>query len=427
MAFTIGRAGRSSPLLLNDPSVWAVQAGKVTLRVLSKVTPVSDAMRLRDQLLGYQDNQDEPVVPVIVDSEPRLTGYYHVTGVQLDTTPELVGLGLVEAFVSLEAMKGFAQPSFESILTDALLSNSVGAVIGDHAPFHAYPAVATEYAQELLIGGYATSTRSSSDGTMNVWCKAAGDATPMITTAHFYLAPSDYYVGAATIEQGSPLQPVVGEAVQPDLVNWRLSNGLVRVTPSATPGKIDVAHWKGAAWAAAKTYKFTEGNGGRGLITGWSGFTVTKNSPEECCLRLSATCAGGPSSPIYIDLSLHRGDRMVRGFVASKWTGGAPEWSVFRDAVEASTAITYGAVTAGGIRATANDADGNRFVLLLYQCSSTNDLVNGGITQSASISQTDFAIGSEIGGSGAAAIDTATVLARQYIAAQIEAQRLVGR
>lgn len=425
MSLRIGRVtGLAEP---TEPPGWTNNVdGSVSIVGNYRATSITDGLVKRDQLLGYQFNGDEPIVPVIMDNESRVTGYYRVLDVAIATDKfTRLGGNLYSFQINLEPVRGFSQPIFESILNDALLTNSVGAVIADHAPFHAYPAITTEYAMALILGGYATSTRSSADGNVSLWCKAAGDPVPMTTTARFYTTPANFYIGAATIEQGTTLAPVVGQSMLADVVNWRLSNGMVRITPNATPGKLDVAHWKGAAWATAKTYKISEDV--RGLINGFTAVTILRNSVEECILRLSCTTTTGPGV-VFIDISLRRGDRLARLYLTTQPPGGTPHWSIFRDSVEAATAITYGAVTLGGIRATANDADGNRYVLLSYQTGSpTNDLVNGGITQTAAPYSMDFGIGSEIAGSGAAAIDTATVLARNYIAAQTESQRIVSR
>lgn len=418
-------------VVVNEPTSWASISTsgsgiQVTVTGSYQAASLADGLVRRDQILGLANDRDVAVIPVIMDGEPRVSGYYRVLNTSCETDEFVRQKGNLYDFqIVLQPVMGFSQPIFESILNDALLTNSVGAVIGDHAPFHAYPALTTEYAMGLILGGYATSTRSSADGNMSVWCKAAGDPVPMTTYARFYVPPSSFYVGAAMIEQGSPLQPVVGSFPVADLVNWRLSNGMVRVTPNATPGKLDVAHWKGAAWAAAKTYKISEDI--RGLINGFTAVTVLRNSVEECIVRLSCTTASG-LGVVFIDIALRRGDRTARLYLTTQPPGGTPHWSIFRDTVEAATAITFGAVTLGGIRASVNDADGNRYVLLSYQTGSpTSDLVNGGITQTAAPYLMDFCIGSEIGGSGAAAIDTAVVLARQYVAAQTEEMRVVAR
>lgn len=424
---SIGRAGRSSPLLLNNPSVWAVQGGNgspqtITLRVISTVSTPADALRLRDQLLGYIDNWDEPIVPVIVNAEPRLTGYYRVTGIQIDTDPVLVGLGTFTADVSLEPVMGFAQPIMESIVSGALLTNAVGAVLGDVIGFHASPVVALNDYTSTGGGTLAFPTPRKVD--------VAGTPTSMrfvyspTTLSHnsrFSCDPTKFYDGAATFEQGAALQPVVGRyMVQADIVNWRLSNGLVRVTPNSSNATLDISHYNGVSWSPIKTWVLTQGGAGWGT---WNAITVLRNSVEETIVRLTGPSQSGGIGLVTIDISLRRGDRMVRFYISH--TGTAVNWRFSRSVVEAATAITYGAVTLGGIRATATDADGNRYVLVSYGAASTTDLVNGGIVQAGPFNSADFGVGSTIGAGSSP--DDATSLAKEYLAAQAETQRVVPR
>ncbi len=434
MAFTIGRAGRGSTsgtaLALNDPSSWANasfgssikgQGGDITLHGWIQNATPAQALVLRDQLLGYQDNMDEPIVPVVCDSEPRLTGYYTVTGVEITTDPTAIATGNLEYTVGLQPTTPFANPFLECIVNGALLTNAVGAVLGDVHAFHAAPSAATEYSYAGVLSTFYT--RASADG--NIIFLDTG--TTLSSIARLGIAPSNYYIGAATFEQGSPLQPVVGRGMaQADVVNWRLSNGLVRVTPNvANPGRLNVSHYNGSTWSATVNYAITASAGGI-TFTGWNSLVVLRNSVEETCIRLSvATSAGTTAGVVTLDISLRRGDRIARLFLSSTQS---LSWRIARTTVEAATAITYGAVTLGGIRATVNDGDSNRYVLLFYQTATpVNDLVNGSITGGASSTTADFGIGSAIGGSTAAAPDRPADLANQYIAAQAESQRVVAR
>jgi hypothetical protein len=154
---------------------------------------------------------------------------------------------------------------------------------------------------------------------------------------------------------------------------------------------------------------------------------VFRNSVEEVIIHLGCTVNFGINwGRVGVDLALRRGDRIVRGFLSSD---SQSNWQVARNTTEAATAITYGAVTLGNIRATANDGDGNRYVLITDQTATpVSDLGNGSLTQNAATNNTfDFGIGSEIGGSGAAHPNWAQDLAQQYIATQIEEQRVVIR
>jgi hypothetical protein len=404
-------------MLLNPPETWSQTGTTITVQGRTPVTPNTDAVRLRDQLLGYLNNWDEPIVPLIFTTEPRLTGYYSVLDVSVPTDQNALSVGLLSYSLTLQALTGFTQPAMESVVSGALLTNVVGAVSGDVVQFHAVPSVAVEYFRGQ---GGSLLTRSSADGNMLFTTSGL-----IGSTASFYVAPPNFYVGAATVEQGSPLQPLVGRVfTQTDLVNWRLSNGLVRITPNATAGKLDISHWKGAAWATAKTYQFT-GTVTAGLINGFIAVTVLRNSVEECILRLGCTVAVGINwGRVNLDISLRRGDRIARIFLSST---AQDQWQVARSTAEAATAITYGAVTLGAFRATANDADGNRYVLASYQSAATSDLVNGKLTENATVNTMDVGIGSEIAGSAAIVPDRAVDIAQQYLAAQSESQRIVLR
>jgi hypothetical protein len=411
MALTLGRAGKT--LALPEPSLWDNQNGRVTVRGSFQLSPVTDSLRLRDQLLGYQDNWDEPIVPVVVGSEPRLTGYYRVLGVYISTDVEALNSGWVRYEMALQQVMGFTQPLFESIISGSLLTNAVGAVLADVMGFHTVPTIpgtGADYSEQPVTNNY--SARTSADGSVDFYYSPSA----LSGSAHSMCPPVNFYTGAATFEQGSPLQPVVGRGLaQPDLVNWRLSNGLVRVT-WVSSSILGVSHYNGSTWSAVKQYAFSS------PAVGPTSISILRNSVEETTMRMSAVAGG--NNTLNVDISLRRGDRIVRIYMSSSFSI-TPK--IARGTAEAATAITYGAVTLGGFRATANDGDGNRYVLLSYQSAATSDLVNGALTRGASGTSFDIGIGSEIGGSGATVPNRAVDIAQQYLAAQSESQRIVSR
>lgn len=138
---------------------------------------------------------------------------------------------------------------------------------------------------------------------------------------------------------------------------------------------------------------------------------VLRNAPEVCVIRLGCTVAYGYDwGRTYLDLRLRRGDRNVEGTLVS---AAQSDWGVAFSGVTACTART------GGIRVTANDADGNRYVLAQADAI-TSDLVNGSIRQTAATYNVyPFMVSSEIGGSGVAAssLDVAQNLIYTYMAA----------
>jgi hypothetical protein len=393
--FSIGRVGKTAPLLLAAPGAWERSGRQITLTSTSTVLPAL-APLLRDQLLGYIENGDEQKVPVISTADPRLTGYYRIVDVDIDTDPDLISNGSVAARITLEMVSGFTQPMLEGVVPGTLLTNAVGGVFADG------PIAVFTYGFHDIFGGTYYGTTVS-----------ARHAVP----------PASFYVGAATLEQGNPLYPVVGrDLVQPDVANWRLSNGLVRVTPNAIASRLDISHYNGSIWST-KTYTLKDG--AAPLVTGWNSLTVLRNSVEETIIRL--TSGVGMLDILSLDISLRRGDEIARLYFATTLSNGH-NYAVARITAEASTAVAVGAITKGMIRATSNDADGNRFVIFSVQnANPTNDLVNGAVTNTASPMAADFGIGSEIGGSGSAVPNRAVDLGGQYLAAQDETQRVVAR
>jgi len=206
--------------------------------------------------------------------------------------------------------------------------------------------------------------------------------------------------------------------VQADTTNWQISNSLVRVAPNAAAGGFDISTFV-ATWKL-KTYAFGL-SAGAGL-GGVSSVMVLRNSPEECSIRIASGGWFANTGRTYIDIALRRGDRLARFYVSSDVTN---IWQIRRSAAEAGSAITFGAVTAGGIVATAADGNGEKYVMLSYQAVTVSDLVNGKLTLNAAGKTMDFAIGTTPSGAGAP--DNAVSLAGQYLAAQAESQRIVAR
>ena len=125
-------------------------------------------------------------------------------------------------------------------------------------------------------------------------------------------------------------------------------------------------------------------------------------------------------------MTLRRGSRFVE--CVYHWTGSAVILRVGRNVTEASSVMDTptGATGPLGIRATSNDGDGNRFVVGT-NVAHTNDLTNGTLVTTAAANVHRFFIGSEIGGTGAAANDDDTDLQLQWVGQFNERTRAVLR
>lgn len=380
----------------------------VSLSGITSVDP-TEALYQLDQILGLM-NEDEPVVPLTYTGTSRVDGFYRV--ISTSVSPGRLPNGAFRWSMSLQRVPGFTSPLFQSTLVGTVRANGLGIISGD--AWHSVPLAASEYGPLDQTDASAIVTRSA-DGVDMLFRALPGGPN---RTIQYYLTPSSYYNGAAMLEVGTTLRTVVGRQVQNSPVDWRLSNGLVRVTPGAS-GRINVSHYDGTQWDTTKTFTITvEGL----LIASFTNLTVLRNSPEETIIRLSAQATGTVQPPMRLDIALRRGSRIVN-CTTTAVLGGTQTAVIARFVAEASTALT------GGLRATSNDASGNRFILLSGRKTAT-DLVNGSITVT-SLSATKpvhpFCIASEVGGTGAAAHDTAANIQDQYFMAQAERVMVVAR
>ncbi|MEU5197292.1 hypothetical protein AB0G86_25125 [Streptomyces scabiei] len=131
-------------------------------------------------------------------------------------------------------------------------------------------------------------------------------------------------------------------------------------------------------------------------------------------VRLVASRSPGRTQ---LDLTMHRGSRVVEGYLQSGSSA-----TLVTQLVSAETNVNTAA--SGYLTATSNDADGNRFV-----CGSARTFTgstNGTLTKS-SATFLDFFIGAVIGGGSAVSGDAATDIRNQYIASMAESTYVVRR
>lgn len=433
---SIGRAGLDSGVTIEDPQTQEINGDQITWTGFLASTSLAGAKALRQQLLGYVDNPDELWVPVVCSWDPSLTGFYRVLSASVGGIPGVSyttqSADLMYNFpysVTVEQVPGYAKPVTESTLVGALRTNVSAITATNMTAFGSTPVGA------IGVGGtgaYAFETRTSADG-VDTFFALANPTLPI--NFQFALDPADpgtadsnFYQSAAKIESqaldGSTYRTVVGRNL-PYRTNvfspghdWRISNGYVRVAPAVLTGAsnagcgITVSHFDGSVWDTAVGYTFTLATDN--LTTrSFQQIAVLRNDPVAVSIRLNVQINNRAWT---LDLTLRRGSR----FVECRWSlDVAGVIIVARAANEAATAIT------GGIRATANDASGNRYVLAGAQAV-TNDLVNGKIT-SGSVTALDFMLGSEVTGSSATGQGTAQNQIYQWICAQSETYRLVGR
>lgn len=419
MALKIGRLG--AEITLSDPVEWSIGATDATVVAQASSTTASDLRALAQQAAGYP-SVDEPLVPVICSGgydTYQLLGFWEPVDVDVSRQPSTEAAGLAVIRARLRRPAGFTTPLFTSRLTHYLLNNAISFGSGYEQMTWALPGNAWEVAGVPASGTH--SSRTSADGALRLWRKTAASAS---FTGYWGCEPADFYVGAGRVESkmagGSTYVQVCGRNIEAG-ATWRLANGLVRVTPSATDGKLDVSHYDGSTWETAKTYVLSGGT--NGTVNAIKGVAVLRNSPEEARIRLVCQTATGGygAGRVTVDLGLRRGSRTVFCVLESD---SSDKWKVARDTNEASVAIPTG--VSSGVMANVNDASGNRYMLMTPQAH-TNDLTVGSTRLSIADDVFKFGISSEIGGSGASAPDNYDSIQAAFMCAGGERVRWSSR
>lgn len=434
MATKIGKVGYA--IALPDPMTWDSTGDQVTATWTMQTTTASDAVRVRDQLLGLVDPfQDEPVVPVTVDNETRLNGFYRVTGVDVITDPAAIAKGNLSFTVQLERIQGMASPLIETIFSSALRTNAIGGVLGDTHPAHAVPAAVTEYTG--MSNHWGTLQALALDGvtatTIQRYLSGSGLGVMFNGSARYALPIGNFYDGSCTVERGSPFVHVVGRQNTVYDTNWRIGNGLVRLTtPGGSGPMFQTQWWMGSSWSLlTKDWRF-RAVGATGTLTADTikGMTILRNSPEEVAVRFAVQPTNVPITPnrVYIDAVIRRGRPQIYFYLTSV---NADQWEFGRGTAEAAdNATSHGAIVAGaaGIQAHAADSDGNKFLLYsVQQILGANDLVNGRVELSGTATTMDVFLSVWFPAAPPPSFPTPLEALFEYLTADAESQRVVGR
>lgn len=434
---TVGRLGFD--VELDHPASWEETRNdtdrELTVQGYIKST-LATAKYLRTELLEQQNQ----LVAVTYTGDDYFDGYFWLASARVSTILGSYRAGLFPFELTFMRLGSSSRVELQSLLTYTTLTNDFGIIgSGDlneaSEAWHAVPASHFLYEGNANLGSVL---RASEDGNIRVYRQvqigsvaATDDATPDPTWG---IAPSDFYDGAARIKVDGKLRTGLDVSNLPN--NWELSNGIIKVSRiSATASRIDVAQWDGGAYATAKTYKLMEFNDATpsGVeITTWQTFTILRNDPECCIVRLIADNAiVGGALRQYLDLTLRRGSAAVYCHWTHRTGDPTTDLKIVRATAEAATTVTPpGASGPTGIRATSNDADGNRYVLGTRH-THTADTTEGGLRREniteATGSFFHFFIGSEINGSSATTGNDAVSLMEQYFGWISEKVRAVLR
>lgn len=340
-------------------------------------------------------------IPMTFSRKSNYDGFYRVDDANSEFEKWVEGPAQVRWSLSLTLIGAGGAVDIESALANVVRANDY-AQTGErwHAPSISH------YAYQVGASVPALVSRTSSDGAITVY-----RSIPAATNPRWAVSVANFPLGRARILQLGVERLGTGATLTP--TGWEIHNGLVRVQPGTGTTTLFVSAWDSGAWAS-KSWDLRVG-GTTILPADIRAATVLRNDFEMVTVRLMVQMPTDSSRHI-ADLSLRRGSRFVEGYLQRPSSGTL---TVTADTVEAGTSVT------GLIRATANDAAGNRYVVGSAR-SFTGDLANGGFTKSATTTL-DFYIGVELNGSGAVSGDAAADLQAQYIGAMAEKVGVVRR
>ena len=428
MTLQFGRVG--TDVAITDHQTYVVGGSAdgepVTLSGWITGTSEADVDAARQQMLGHLKNPWEPQVPFRWSTDPSQDGFVIPDDGQVESVVGVsyqAGGGYGFKYnLRAKRMGGWNGAGMESSFSGTVLTNDHGILVSaGPTPWHALPNTVTLYDFKGRVD--TPNTRTGPGGTVYVW--NPGSTHYYSSQARFRLALPDYYTMASTIRVGNPLRVTVGRQIVSvgNTLQWELSNGLIKLeagtapsslkvsfpiaaTPgswTASPRQVELGYFVGAVWWRL------------GVPTN---IAVERNSPECCILRLYfPVLIGGPGGQTYltVDAVLRRGSRTIQLIMKSPL---AFPWGATLAAHPAMTA--YGAPQQG-LRESANDAEGNRFV---FHTSKTNtvDAANARIYSTSNRKVMDIGLSGEIGGAAAVAPDDYSTLNAQYYAAQTEWQ-----
>lgn len=346
----------------------------------------------QEDILGLQNR----LVPIRFGTKSDHDGWYRITDVNTSVRDyqgsevRAFGWGINAALIGPENAV-----DLESRLTGVARINDFG-LTGEK--WHGVPVGTRNY-----YGGTSTVVlRATTDGaSARIFRSVAASANPR------------WSVPLATHEIGRCRVLVDGvERVATNVLDltgtsWVLTNGLV--SASTAPGgsaTFNIAHWDGTQWDSKA---FNLGiSSSTSPNTSWGYATILRNDYEMCTIRLIDDAV---TSRRVADLTLRRGSRFVEGVLTSTSSALLAVWPATG---EASTSPA----SSGYVRATSNDAQGNRYVV--GSARSFSALTASGGLAKSSVTRLDFFVGAEVAGSAAQSGDAAADLVSQYLTAMGE-------
>jgi hypothetical protein len=339
-------------------------------------------------------------IPVVFTTKTYLNGFYKVDSSSGSIEDWKDDMRIFPWNIALTRVGTKSDIDIESRLSGSLTRANNFAITGVrlHAPAINHVGYWTDATVTSAV------TRATQDGNIKCYLGIGETVSP-----RWAIDPIDYGKGRVRFLDDEDIERA-GSSVNPNPMDWELSNGLVRIRPLSSGGVLEISAWSGTAWL---TKAWDLRAGGVALPT-FTHCTILYNEFEAVTIRLMSPLAAG--GRVYVDITLRRGFRIAEIYIQSEV---GTTLKVVRATTEAGTA------GAGYITATANDGDANKYIIGSAK-TYTADTVNGGIEKAATATL-DAYIGVVFGGTGAVAGDLAADLQKQYIGAPSELVQGVRR
>ena len=398
--FTVGR------LTLTEDWISTEKAG-TTGRMLSLVGQEASAV------LGFSQpatreraeallSMAGTVQPVMFTVGSHRDGWYRVSNPQSDESTWQEHTS-VRWRVDLERVGQSSEVEFESRLIGGNRTHASSAVA---ELWHAAPVAADGYYVGSATPGYVD--RVSADGTVRVF-----RGLPAAVNPRWSCTPAQYLLGGCVVTVDGLTRSGLTCADTP--ASWSLSNGLVKVEPRTTAGTLLVTSYLASEWGTAKVFDIKRGTTSLGAA---QHITILRNEPCEAVLRLTWDHAPGRTT---VDVTVKRGARHVALHVQQYAAASA----LRLDDNGVTGSVTNQLTAAGYIATTADDADGNRWILGTPKASAAA----GGFGLAASVAALSLPayVGVIRGGASPAAGDTAAQINSQYLGTPTESERVIQR
>lgn len=369
MSMTLGRFSTTE-----DPEAGSLrQSGdRVEFESMIVGTSTADMQAKVQQLRGLVDNPDESVFPFTWSEDSTFDGFYTDVEVDVEDTPAMYAAWNVPFTVRMRRVSGYGRPRVEFMVTRTLRTNSHAVTAPESLAVVLANAndtdLETDWPNDFGTPANGASFPASgvtSDLTAYTFAWSASTKTYRTTRT-----PAQFYQGAASVEfsYGGTYYATHGEQVPAEAsTSWRVSNGLTRAYPVYNTGRgysaLEVETWDGSGWAGT-TFAFIDGAIGatsyRGLFGSGTGAGQTKyahcrvlrNDPAMVVIRMDYAFYS-------TTISLTYGQPWVVVSIIENVTTAAVKhgWRAIAAGTPASATLT------GGIKATASDSNGRKFLV----------------------------------------------------------------